>query len=308
MAFARRPLHLASEVLLSEPNIGYCWYCSEVQDLGDPDHVIPGTLFPHKNQSTLTVPCCQACNTKKSHGETELAAYLLARKESGDHPAAQHMWPEVEKAVRKNLSRVGRAAANATWQPYFTSKGLYLGHEMTADIGDVAKPIRQSLRYIVHGLHVISTSQLLPQGTPVEALIIPPEQYLPTLRKLGPILDRGPYGVGPDQATVVWAGRVDDRNPPLGLWLIEFFEGVLVAGIVGVARPAPQRSAQRRVLLKGADKQRAERRERLGILVARPDNYLDMLGTEISRGPGISRSFLADMNYSPPPPLPKRTP
>jgi hypothetical protein len=40
--------------------------------------------------------------------------------------AAQHMWPEVEQAMRKNFSKVGRAGAAATWQPHITKNGLYL--------------------------------------------------------------------------------------------------------------------------------------------------------------------------------------
>ncbi|MDP9353731.1 MAG: hypothetical protein M3R02_00295 [Chloroflexota bacterium] len=202
---------------MSAKDLGYCWYCSEVSELGDPDHVIPGTLFAHKNQSTLTVPCCRACNTKKSHGETELAVYLLARKEPSTHPAAQHMWPEVERAIRKNLSKVARAGAAATWRPHITKSGLYLGQEMIADLGNVAWPIVESLRYMIHGLHVIASGVLLPAGTPMEVFVIPPEHYRSTLQKLGPGMNRGPYGLGPEQATVRWAGRVGDHEPHLGI-------------------------------------------------------------------------------------------
>jgi hypothetical protein len=182
--------------------IGICAYCGEVKELGDPDHVIPRCLFEHRHQATLTLPCCRECTSKKSHGETELGVYLLGRKESGSHPAAQHMWPAVERAIRRNISKVGRAAASASWRPRITKGGLYLGHELIADLGDAALPIVESLRYMFRGLHTIQTTTLLPREIPVHVLIIPPEQYVANLQRLGPHMYLGPYGLGPDQATV----------------------------------------------------------------------------------------------------------
>lgn len=261
--------------MADQEKVGICFYCGEVKELGDPDHVIPRCLFTHENQSTLTVPSCHPCNAKKSAGETELAAYLLARKESGEHPAAQHMWPEVEQAIKKNFSRVGRAGAAATRQPYITKSGLYLGHEMIADLGDEAKSIVESLRYMVHGLHVIQTEQLLPKGTPVEALIIPPEQYQATLQRLGPLMNRGVYGLGP--GTIRWAGHVLDDAPATSLWLLEFFESVLVVGSTGVRMPRDIAPQPKRRVLKRKEQRRLHRLVEGGLLLPPPKDYLDFL-------------------------------
>jgi hypothetical protein len=260
--------------MADQKKVGICLYCAVVKELGDPDHVIPRCLFAHENQSTLTVPCCQACNTKKSAGETELAAYLLARKESGEHPAAQHMWPEVEQAIKKNFSRVGRAGAAATWQPHLTKSGLYLGHEMIADLGDAAKPIVESLRYMVHGLHVIQTEQLLPKQTPVEALIIPPEQYRSTLQRLGPLMNRGVYSLGP--GTIRWAGHVVEDAPATSLWLLEFFESVLVVGSTGVTIPRGGDPRREKRVLKGKVRRRLETLVAGGLLYLPGKDYLDL--------------------------------
>jgi hypothetical protein len=237
--------------------------------------VIPRCLFAHENQSTLTVPCCQACNTKKSAGETELGVYLLGRKESGEHPAAQHMWPEVEKAIKKNFSKVARAGAAATWQPHITKNGLYLGHEMIADLGDAAKPIVASLRYMVHGLHVIQTERLLPKEVPVEALIIPPAQYQPTLQRLGPLMNRGVYGLGPE--TIRWAGHVLADALDTSLWLLEFFESVLVVGFTGVTMPRDDDPQRHRHVLKRKEQRRLDRLVEGRLLLPPPKDYLDFL-------------------------------
>lgn len=262
-------------VMANQREIGICLYCGEVKELGDPDHVIPRCLFEHGNQAKLTVPCCRSCNTKKSAGETELSAYLLARKESGDHPAAQHLWPEVQKAVEKNVSKVARAGAAASWQANFSKNGVYLGHELIADLGTAIKPIVASLRYMVHGLHVIQTGQLLPPGTPIEALLIPPEQYRSTLRRLGPLMNCGVYGMGP--GTITWAGHVRKDPPHTGIWLLEFFESVLVVGVVGVARPTERNPQRYSRLLSRKEQRRLDTLIEGRLLLPKPKNFLDVL-------------------------------
>lgn len=261
--------------MVNQRQVGICFYCNDVKELGDPDHVVPRCLFAHENQSTFTLPCCQACNTKKSAGETELGVYLLGRKESSEHPAAQHMWPEVEKAITKNISKLGRAGAAATWQPHISKNGLYLGHEMIADLGDAAKPIVESLRYMVHGLHVIQTEQLLPKGTPVEALIIPPEQYQATLQRLGPLMNRGVYGLGP--GTIRWAGHVLEEAPDTSLWLLEFFESVLVVGSTGVTILREDNPRKHGRVLKRKEQRRLDALAEGGLLHLPPQDYLDFL-------------------------------
>jgi hypothetical protein len=260
---------------MNQKSVGICFYCGKVKELGDPDHVIPRSLFAHENQSTLTVPCCQPCNTKKSAGETELGVYLLGRKESGEHPAAQHMWPEVKQAITKNISKVGRAGAAATWQPHISKNGLYLGHGMIADLGDTAKPIVESLRYMVHGLHVIETGRLLSKGVPVEALIIPLEQYRSTLQRLGPLMNRGVYGLGP--GTVRWAGHVLQDAPDTSMWLLEFFESVLVVGFTGVTIPRDDNPQRTRRVLKRKEQRRLDTLVEGRLLLPPPKDYLDFL-------------------------------
>jgi hypothetical protein len=59
---------------------------------------------------------------------------------------------------------------------------------------------------------------------------------------------------------------------------VEFFESVPVVGFIGPFLNEPQQLHRHRKVFKGATKRRADNLEQLGVVLTKPNDYLDLLG------------------------------
>src|SRR5687767_5719372 len=106
---------------------GPCSYCGEVGEL-EPDHVVPQGLFFNPNQAEIIIPACQTCNREKGAGENDLRDFMVFSKGSQGHPTAMKVLKTIAAATSKGMSKLGKAATEErSWQPNFTSAGIYLG-------------------------------------------------------------------------------------------------------------------------------------------------------------------------------------
>jgi len=224
------------EAKLSKPKriveVGVCAYCGEVNEIED-DHVVPQTLFFNVNQAKVTVPACRECNVKKSGGENDLRDYMVISKASFSHPTAQKLRPKVHDAMKKGFSRIGRAAKDAKYEPYYTSSGIYLSHEIIIHIDDPSYMLR-TLHYMVRGLYFWELNSHYPENAPHDAIIVPQEEFRSTLlefRDLAQMNPRNPRILG--RSVFAWVPIAPPDSIELIAWVMVFYDSIAVLGFTG---------------------------------------------------------------------------
>jgi hypothetical protein len=261
--------------------IGPCSYCGEVGEL-EPEHVVPQGLFYNPNQATIIISACAKCNREKGSGENDLRDFMVFSKGSQGHPTAMKVLKTIAEATSKGMSRLGKAATEArSWQPHFTSAGIYLGHELAVPFEN-PKPMMRSLRYMVRGLYFYEYGVPWPAEAPHGVILIPDYDFEPTLRQLARLSDvKQPKSLG---RNVFWYVpiKLGELTDPIG-WVMVFYDGVCVIGNTGIELDEDEEEEKKiatfRDLLKGKGK-RADRLRGLvdhRVIAKPPDNMLDFL-------------------------------
>ncbi len=88
---------------------GNCSYCTETQEI-EPEHVVPRSIFVHKNQAKIVIDACHQCNNEKSGGEGDLRDYLIIRVGVGGHPDIFPLMKEMAASTGRGISKLGLAA------------------------------------------------------------------------------------------------------------------------------------------------------------------------------------------------------
>lgn len=216
-----------------EIEIGPCSYCGELGEV-EPDHVVPQGLFFNPNQAAIEIPACRKCNGDKSKGENDLRDFMVFSKGSFGHPTAMKVLKSaILEATVKGMSKLGKAASeNRSWQPHFTSAGIYLGHELAIPFEN-PKPMMKSLHYMVRGLYFHEYGVRWPAESPHGVIMIPDYDFYPTLREFARFSTvKQPKSLG---RNVFWwvPIKLGEITDPIG-WVMVFYDGICVLGSTGI--------------------------------------------------------------------------
>jgi hypothetical protein len=265
-----------------EVEIGPCSYCGVVGEV-EPDHVVPQGLFYNPNQATIIIPSCQECNREKGAGENDLRDFMVFSKGSHGHPTAMKVLKTIAEATSKGMSKLGKAATEQrSWQPHFTSAGIYLGHELAIPFED-PKPMMRSLHYMVRGLYFHEYGVRWPAESPHDVTLIPDYDFRPTLSQMARLSTvKRPKSLG---RNVFWYVpiKLGDLTDPIG-WVMVFYDGICVIGNTGIEYEDDDEEEKKIVTFQDLLKRRGKRADRLRgmvdhrALAAPPKNMLDFLG------------------------------
>jgi hypothetical protein len=256
---------------------GPCSYCGEQREL-EPEHVVPEALFFDVNQATVVIPACRPCNREKAEGEADLRDYMATSKRGRRHPVAKKLLPQIQKAMRKGASRVGKRAETAPTVPRVTPEGIYLGYDMLGDF-DHFPEMERTLRYIVRGLHFYETGTVILQSTEVDVVVMGYEAYPIIVRDFHqPFLPK-PRILGPDVFS--WQPLAIGSPDGKSGWILRFYDGVAVMAMVGggLGIPRPPRRDHCHVLKnpKGRRERALKRVLDRGLVYPPPDDFLTAL-------------------------------
>lgn len=258
--------------------VGSCSYCGAEGEL-EPEHVVPRALFIDVNQANIIINACDACNGEKSDGENDLRDYMATAKRTKNHPVAKRLRSVIDKATKKGTSRVAARMMAAQSVPRMTQEGIYLGYDML-DNDDHFPEMERTLQYIVRGLHFHETKVPVLPSTEVDVRVMPYEIYpyvvnefdvpfLPKRRILGPdVFSWQPIGLGSTSGS--------------SYWILRFYDGVAVLGMIGGQLGLPSRPSNRshRLVLKNPKGRRERALKRIvdrELVTLPPENILEFL-------------------------------
>jgi hypothetical protein len=255
---------------------GICSYCGN-EDVMEPEHVVPRSIFVNKNQSKIEIPACHACNNKKSAGEDDLRDWLIITVGVDGHPDIYRLMLEMRDAYAKGLSKIGAAAVE---ERDLTLQRLRSGIHIPAyEVPfDDPGPMEMTLRYMVRGLYFTQFGRPYLPDQPLSLTFVSTEDYQGEIERFQSLVSHTwmkPMGNNVFNWMPI-AGSVEQKTIPI---LMTFFGRVLIVGWIGRQTGSEKRQFTFEQMIRRKGKREKQLR---GIVDRRlvsppPDDLLDYL-------------------------------
>jgi hypothetical protein len=264
--------------------IGPCAYCGEEREL-EPEHVVPRSIFVHRNQAKIVVPACRACNNAKADGEDDLRDYLIITVGIHGHPEIwELMRQRMKPAAQKGYSKIAKALMTQRRPTFYeTNAGLLIpGYE--APLYDPLASDR-TLRWMVRGLYFQDIGIPWKENQPLSLVTIDMEEVAPTIelfREWNPDTSRKPLG----NNIFCYLPVVADDLETIA-WLMVFFGKAAYVGFTGI----PEENGYFELPLSQRLQQNSAKWKKLkkivegGLVVVPPDDFLGALSAFHARNP-----------------------
>ena len=201
-----------------------CAYCGELREITR-DHVIPRSLFLRPlPDEMVTVPACDACNSKKARHDDFLRDLLTIDFEGCESPIAQRVFQEkVLSSHRQGKSLLSRIALNeAKETPIVSKSGLYLGecHVAHFDLGRA----NEMFSFIVRGLYFRLREVVLPLDCKFEIRRLDGEGAKKWWESFKDKQFNGPYILGDGVFQCAYQYAAEDES--VTSWMLVFYDRV----------------------------------------------------------------------------------